>query len=340
MMKQEAILLDLLRVISHHRARLATPIRTVQKIYSDTDLENVPFADSIYSRGGMPSNRPLLLIEPSYRINGEDKAKSQARSGRGVGDQENRGAPRSASDTKTGGSPKSDPKAKETQKSENKVDARTGETPNSHAKDNIQATTASTSDPKIGDKTPVKSTPNSVPKTSNSAEASSSESKAAGLVSNNVPQNKKISNQPKSVSPGRQNSQSDNPSVSLKEAGTDKASGLQQSSQLKQGAERQSVTQPSVSRPALEENLVLGVALQGSKRTLPIDEDMNSHSTSEEAKEMAAAAGRNGAASPTGEKDGKDDCQNQTPPSSTSANQWKLCEFIFADILTFALLNC
>ena len=43
-MKQESILLDLLRVISHHRARLATPIRTVQKIYGEADLENVPFA--------------------------------------------------------------------------------------------------------------------------------------------------------------------------------------------------------------------------------------------------------------------------------------------------------
>ncbi|KAJ6989795.1 mechanosensitive ion channel protein 2 [Populus alba x Populus x berolinensis] len=32
---KEAVLLDLLRVISHHRARLATPIRTIQKIYSD-----------------------------------------------------------------------------------------------------------------------------------------------------------------------------------------------------------------------------------------------------------------------------------------------------------------
>ncbi|KAJ9177510.1 hypothetical protein P3X46_012726 [Hevea brasiliensis] len=336
---KEAIMLDLLRVISHHRARLATPIRTVQKIYSDADLENIPFADSTYNRGGMASNRPLLLIEPSYRINGEEKTKSQARSGRGIGDQENRAAsrstsetktggspktdPKSTSDIKTGGSPKSDPKAKETPKSETKVDARIRETPNSNAKERTEAAMTSTSDPKVGDKMPVKSSPNSVPKTSNFAEASSSELKAAGFVSNNVPQNKEIydSKQPKSVSPGNtgQNSRFDNPSVSLTAAGADKASGLQQSSKLKQGAERQSVTQPSVSRPALEENLVLGVALQGSKRTLPIEEGMASHLTLEEAKEMAAA-GRNGAASPTGEKDRKDG-QSPTPPSSTSADQ-------------------
>ncbi|KAJ8543999.1 hypothetical protein K7X08_025617 [Anisodus acutangulus] len=57
---KEAILLDLLRVIRHHRARLATPIRTVQKIYSDADLDNMPY-DSAFNRGAA-STRPLLLI--------------------------------------------------------------------------------------------------------------------------------------------------------------------------------------------------------------------------------------------------------------------------------------
>ena len=75
---QEAILLDLLRVIGHHRAWLATPTRTLLKVYSDADLENIPFADSIYNRGGVPSNRPLLLIEPSYKINGEDRTKGRS----------------------------------------------------------------------------------------------------------------------------------------------------------------------------------------------------------------------------------------------------------------------
>ncbi|XP_047315587.1 mechanosensitive ion channel protein 2, chloroplastic-like isoform X2 [Impatiens glandulifera] len=54
---KEAVLLDLLKVISHHRARLATPIRTVQKMYKDSD-------DSIFSSGGTSAAiRPLLLIE-------------------------------------------------------------------------------------------------------------------------------------------------------------------------------------------------------------------------------------------------------------------------------------
>lgn len=77
---KEGILLDLLRVISHHRARLATPIRTVQKIYNDADLDGFPFADSAFTRGRGPSNRPLLLMEPNYKVNTEDKSKSQTKS--------------------------------------------------------------------------------------------------------------------------------------------------------------------------------------------------------------------------------------------------------------------
>ncbi|KDP29764.1 hypothetical protein JCGZ_18699 [Jatropha curcas] len=315
---KEAILLDLLRVISHHRARLATPIRTVQKIYSDADLDNIPFADSIYNCGGVASNRPLLLIEPSYKINGEDKTKSQTRPGRGAGDQENKGMSRSTSESK-GNITKSDAKAKEAPKCDTKADAKNGETPNFYAKGNTKTGTPSVSDPKVGDKMAVKSSS----KTSNSAEATTFESKAAGSVSD-ATQNKNVSdNKQKSVNPGniRQNSQFDNPKVSLSEAGTDKARGLQEPSQFKQGAERQSVAQPS-SRPALEENIVLGVALEGSKRTLPIEDDLDSHSGLGEVKEMAGAR-RNGTGTPTGEKDGKDGQAPMPPPSASSGEQGK-----------------
>ncbi|KAI3718030.1 hypothetical protein L1987_70016 [Smallanthus sonchifolius] len=75
---KEAILLDLLRVISHHRARLATPIRTVQRIYRDADIDNVPFSD-IFTQNRAAANRPFLLIEPSYKINGEEKTKPSSR---------------------------------------------------------------------------------------------------------------------------------------------------------------------------------------------------------------------------------------------------------------------
>ncbi|KAG5018890.1 hypothetical protein AAZX31_06G091900 [Glycine max] len=65
---KEAILLDLLRVISHHRARLATPIRTVQKMCSDTDLDVDPFDDTIPTRSRSKNNRPFPLINPPYKV--------------------------------------------------------------------------------------------------------------------------------------------------------------------------------------------------------------------------------------------------------------------------------
>lgn len=57
--KQEAILLDLLRVIAHHGARLATPIRTVQRMSSDSDLEIDPFDDTIFTHSRLKGNRPF-----------------------------------------------------------------------------------------------------------------------------------------------------------------------------------------------------------------------------------------------------------------------------------------
>ncbi|XP_011021849.1 PREDICTED: mechanosensitive ion channel protein 2, chloroplastic [Populus euphratica] len=311
---KEAVLLDLLRVISHHRARLATPIRTIQKIYSDTsdtDMENVPFTDSIYNHGGVASKRPLLLIEPSYRINGEDKAKSQARSGRVTGEKDSKTTSRLTSDTKAGTNTKSDTRAKETPKSDSKGDANSGETPNSDAKVHTKSTTVSASHSRVDDKMTVKSPPTSALKTnSNATEASGLGSKAAGLVSDNLNKNKTTSDaKSKTTSPANVSQNSKVTAVNSQEAGTEK--GLKESSQSNQG--KRSVSQPSSSRSALEENIVLGVALEGSKRTLPIDEDIASHPTPPEEKEMAAAS-QNGTGSPTTVKDRRDG----PPPTPTS----------------------
>ncbi|OMO73013.1 hypothetical protein COLO4_27355, partial [Corchorus olitorius] len=273
----EAILLDLLRVISHHRARLATPIRTVQKIYSDADLENIPFGDSFYNHGGVASNRPLLLIEPSYKINGEDRTKG--RSSRPAGEQDTKTAARpgvdAKADNKAGATPKPDSKAKGTPSIEPKADSKVGETPNSDAKDNLKAASASTSDLKTDDKANMKSPSKTVPKTSTiGAETSSPE---------------------KQQKNARQSSKLDTPSVSSPEAGIDKSGGLREPFQPKP----EPASQPPVPRPALEENLVLGVALEGSKRTLPIEEDMTP--SPPDAKELASAS-RNGSGSTTEDK--------------------------------------
>lgn len=52
--------MDLLRVISHHNARLATPIRSVQRIFDESEARQSPFRDA-----GPSSDRkkPLYMIE-------------------------------------------------------------------------------------------------------------------------------------------------------------------------------------------------------------------------------------------------------------------------------------
>lgn len=86
--KQEAILLDLLRVISHHGARLATPIRTIQKMYSDSDLEIDPFDSAIFTRSRAKGNHSVPFIDdgekiaatwtPSSSVKSQDKFKSSS----------------------------------------------------------------------------------------------------------------------------------------------------------------------------------------------------------------------------------------------------------------------
>ncbi|KAK4490398.1 hypothetical protein RD792_001074 [Penstemon davidsonii] len=248
---KEAIFLDLLRVIRHHRARLATPIRTVQKIFSDADLDNIPFSDTIFNRGAAAaSNRPLLLIEPSYKINGEDKTKTQARSGRVNGEEDSKPAPKPAPDNKV------DAKSETT--SDAKGDAEVGQVPKVDTKE----------DPKIAPKssdTKLNNNTKSVKETSSSA--------------NKNPQ--KV---------GQENS-----SVSFPESGSKRNEGVSpNTSQLKHEV-RQQVTQPQVtSKPSLEENIVLGVALEGSKRTLPIEEEMGPTPSLEDVKELATRRSGNG----------------------------------------------
>ncbi|KAL2339998.1 hypothetical protein Fmac_007938 [Flemingia macrophylla] len=65
---KEAILLDILRVIGHHGAQLATPIRTVQKTCSEADLDIDPFDDTIFTRSRSKKNRPIPLIDPPYIV--------------------------------------------------------------------------------------------------------------------------------------------------------------------------------------------------------------------------------------------------------------------------------
>ena len=263
---QEAILLDLLRVISHHRARLATPIRTVQKIYGEVDLENVPFSETMYSRTGA-TNRPLLLIEPSYKVNGDDKARVS------------RSPTRSSNEEKD-------------------------------AKQETVSTTG-TKAPDIDDRKPVTpsgtapkppSTGSSVSNTqtqdlsTNTPEESSTEK---AVTSNEIKGEKKDVIGLNSKLPKR--------SPSASSSGSEKddippPSSLQNN---KQDGEKGSASSV-VGRPPLEENIVLGVALEGSKRTLPIDEDSDPSPFHSPADSKEISTQRNGSEFPPNSKDLRD----------------------------------
>lgn len=306
MLLQEAILLDLLRVISHHRARLATPIRTVQKIYSDADLENVPFADSIYSQG-VASKRPFLLIEPPYKINGEDKSKG--RSQRTNGERDGKTTLRPASDSKTdskdGALSVSDPKVKETA-SDTQSEVKKGETSN-HQNMGSKAAMPSNSDPTKSEEVMVKETLQSDSKMNNKAtEVSNARSNVQQKSSASDGSNQKtesMQSKKSSLAGNFTQSSSNTPSHMSSEIGAEKAGGFSTSSQVKQG-ERTPAPQPSTSRPVLEDNIVLGVALEGSKRTLPIEEELSSQ--------------HNGQGSQNVNRDKKNG-KNPASPSSTSA---------------------
>lgn len=253
--KQEAILLDLLRVISHHRARLATPIRTIRKMYTDADMENTPFGESIYGPGGVASRRPLMLIEPSYKINGEDKSKSQNRASKPTSEQENKVL---------------SPKSKETSSPDPKANVKVGESPVSDTN-------------KVPDETGVKPGTKPVSKPATTAKDTTETSGAE---------------KPKAKRSG-------NPIKSPKNEAQNETDG----------------STSSVSRTSLEENIVLGVALEGSKRTLPIEEEIHSSSSMEttDAKELTGARRSGGNGPLVADKEQKDG--HSQPSSGASSEQ-------------------
>ncbi|KAL1536766.1 mechanosensitive ion channel protein 2, chloroplastic-like isoform X2 [Salvia divinorum] len=287
---KEAIMLDLLRVIRHHRARLATPIRTVQKVYTDADLDSVPFSETMYDRGGV-SNRPVLLIEPSYKINGEDKPRNQARSARANGEEavkgttvkpvpdnkiEAKGETNLSTDSKSRTS--SDDKAYDVQKSVTKADSEAGKMP--------KVETKSSSDSKLSSsaKTVANTDNKSVEEQSPTAESSSKQLQKVG---------------------------EDASSVSSPDLGSRRSDNANSTSHSKQAA------QTPATKPSLEENIVLGVALDGSKRTLPIEEEMVAPPNPEDMKELASLHSGNGLAV----TDEKNDSKRPNTPGSLSNEQ-------------------
>ncbi|KAK4359143.1 hypothetical protein RND71_021372 [Anisodus tanguticus] len=265
---KEVILLDLLRVISHHRARLATPIRTVQKTYREPVADDVPFADPIYSRNR--PNRPVLLIEPSYRINSDDKVKASGHSVQP--DEEKDGKVEAPSTSRatddTNGLP-STPAEKEVVKVSSAL----------NANGDLKAATSSS------DEKTLKQGSNPVKSNSEKNQVASATGEPPGLTSD------------------------------VKIEKIDVASAT---SQAQQDAER-SVSPPLVGKPILGDNIVLGVALEGSKLTLPIEESPTLFDS--ESKELAAC--RNGNSSANSNKDKTDDKMPGAPAAQSTPNDQK-----------------
>lgn len=196
-------MLDLLTIVGHHRARLATQIRTVQKSYGNADIDNIPFGEDTYSprvRG-----RPLL-IDTSARISDDKKPPRPAVARE---DQKAKVASVSAVETKSDAPDGSSLNNSEKQEEKKLVPDDAG-LKKDHVKTTIPSPTTPWADP--------------VPSTTSKTD----EGKAQGSEGHG-----------------------DGSSVAT--------------------------PKKESSRPAFEDNIVLGVALEGSKRTLPIDEGMNPH---------------------------------------------------------------
>ncbi|XP_062211633.1 mechanosensitive ion channel protein 2, chloroplastic isoform X2 [Phragmites australis] len=211
---QEAVMLDLLRIVGHHKARLATQIRTVQKSYGNADFDNIPFGEDMYSR---VRGRPLL-IDTSARIS-DDKSKP-----RPVSSHEEQKVKTSGSVETKAVSPESASLNNSEKQEQKKMVPEDGRMKNSK-NDNV-----------------VPVTPSSDPVTSTSR--------------------------------------------------TGKGKTHDPETTERQGDGSVSVANPKKeSRPAFEDNIVLGVALEGSKRTLPIEEGMNPYlSLSETEQDTVEAA--------------------------------------------------
>ncbi|KAL7208147.1 hypothetical protein ACSBR1_029988 [Camellia fascicularis] len=271
---KEAILLDLLRVVSHHRARLATPIRKIQKFHSEADIEIQPFADTIFTGPRATCNRPLLLIEPSYKINGDDKAKASTCSSRTNEDK--------------------DAKIEAASTSNSETDVKSGSSSIfDETKTNDKVPSATSSDASLNSKVSAVSTSN--PKTPNA--------ESVGPVQDSEKQQLK-----KNATDGVKevNSVDNKPPLTCQESG-------------KQDGERP-IALSSVSRPALEDKIVFGIAFEGSKRTLPIEEEMTPSMSVTNTESMELAASQNGSGSAPDGTNKKDE-QNPAVPAATWSNQ-------------------
>jgi len=234
-------------------------------------MDNIPFSDTIFTGAGTTINRPLLLIEPPQRINGDDKAKLRT-------------TPRSNEEQGTKNAAASEPK------------------PVTVTDDTVQKSTAA-SEPK-----PATVTNETV---QNNSDKQQQKKKSLGEL-------RSMSSSMGDSPPG---SLSNSPSKSQLEGSEKPPLAGTTSEQVEIAAPPPTVKNeterpapsPSATRPVFESNIVLGVALEGSKRTLPIEEGIPP--PVEENKMAASRSGKG--SSPFTVKDKK----GQTPTGDQSEQE-------------------
>ncbi|XP_038905227.1 mechanosensitive ion channel protein 2, chloroplastic-like isoform X2 [Benincasa hispida] len=296
---KEAIILDLLRVIRHHRARLATPIRTMQKMHSDSDMESVPFSDSIFGHRGVTSNRRMLMIEPPYKVYGEDRKQSHSRTSRTTGEQNGKPISRSSGDSKA---------VKETS-SDKKTEVKTGGDVDTKKQPKVSM---STSEDKSSNELKHKSSSRSAASISDmpTSDAKTTKSDADNSMEDSIPKQSENSS-----GSNRQNLKPSLPAVSFPEDVKKSGETTSAASQPRIEGEQTTVSNQSITKPGVEENIILGVALDGSKRTLPIEDDLP---TASGAKDLAACRNGNSAnGATTPDKNTK----RQSPSPTTSSSE-------------------
>ncbi|GAB4844183.1 Mechanosensitive ion channel protein 2, chloroplastic [Ancistrocladus abbreviatus] len=339
---KEAVFLDLLRVISHHRARLATPIRTIQEVYREVDVENIPFPETIFTHFRAATIHPFLLSEHSYKASVDDKTKSSsqaARRDKKEGKFDVTLKPDSMEDAKAGStsevvmktdkkvastSPISSPDPAVTAKSESDspqnlfsdssiVDATLTSDATLVAEAEIP-TNQGMSDNHVALTTPISSSNHTV---SNISESSISQN----MVSHNSDQDSLQKHQQKAAMDEMGTSKGDpednsganlkTPPLTSSEFGSERVNSPSLVFLSKDNTERP-VTSVTLVRPPLEDNILLGLALEGPKRILPIEGIT-------ESKELAIHGNANEPSSIV--KDKKDDQASIAP--FVTPNDWK-----------------
>ncbi|XP_019177358.1 PREDICTED: mechanosensitive ion channel protein 2, chloroplastic-like [Ipomoea nil] len=196
---KEAILLDLLRVIRHHQARLATPIHTLQRVSdADADLGYIPYVDPAH-HGAASDKKPGIANGVAHST------------------KDHKGTNKSSSDAEQ------------------------------HSNATLKA-------------------------------ISKTDQKSGGIVSSSD------SGDPQDISVNKL----------LKKLSRESVLSANSSATLPDSRRREALSSQPSSKPALEDNIVLGVALQGSKQTLPIKEGTKPSPYQAEAKELAISHSSNG----------------------------------------------